>query len=178
MNHQIGDNVSYNTLTSAAASGTSVTFRGIFKDYTVTAPAGTFTTSITHNTVTMTSGFISGTFEGIRSQGMTTLATATININNNTILNSAVTGTASSSATVGIVNSSVPGTLSMSNNVVQGVSSTATTGGFTGVSNTGAVVTTINLNNNQIGTPSGGAITFSAAASGAVPAGRARLPSP
>jgi len=38
MNHQTGDNVSYNTITSAAVSGTSVTFRGIFKDYTATAP--------------------------------------------------------------------------------------------------------------------------------------------
>ncbi len=38
MNHQTGDNVSYNTLTSAAVSGTSVTFRGIFKDYTAAAP--------------------------------------------------------------------------------------------------------------------------------------------
>ena len=100
----------------------------------------------------MTSGFTSGTFEAIRSQGMTALATATININNNTILNCAVTGASSSSAIVGIVNSSVPGTLSLSNNVIRGTTSTATTGGFTGISNTGAVATAINLNNNQSAT--------------------------
>jgi hypothetical protein len=168
MNHQTSDNTSYNTITSAAVSGTSVTFRGIFKDYTATAPTGTFTSNITNNTVTMTSGFTSGTFEGIRSQGMTTLATAAININYNTILNCAVTGTSSSTTIVGIVNSSVPGALNMNNNVVRGTTSTATSGGFTGVYNTGAVVNTINLNNNQIGNASGGAITFSAATSGAV----------
>lgn len=168
MNHQTADNTSYNSITSAAVSGTSVTFRGIFKDYTATAPAGTFTSNITNNTVTMTSGFTSGTFEGIRSQGMTALATATININYNTILNCAVTGASSSSTIVGIVNSSVPGALSMSNNIIQGTTSTATTGGLTGVYNTGAVVNTNNMNNNQIGTASGGAITFSAATSGTV----------
>ena len=68
MNHQTGDNVSWNTLTSAAVSGTSVTFRGIFKDYTTAAPAGTFTSNITNNTVTMTSGFTSGTFEAISAR--------------------------------------------------------------------------------------------------------------
>ena len=40
MNHQTADNVSYNTITSAPVSGTAVTFRGIFKDYTTTAPTG------------------------------------------------------------------------------------------------------------------------------------------
>lgn len=168
MNHQTADNVSWNTLISAAVSGTSVTFRGILKDYTVAAPTGTFTSSITHNTVTMTSGFTSGTFEGIRSQGMTALNTATIQLTSNTILNCAVTGATSSSTIVGIVNSSAPGVLNMNLNVVRGTTSTATTGGFTGLSNTGAVVTAVSLSNNQIGNASGGAITFNAATSGAV----------
>ncbi|HWN81342.1 MAG TPA: hypothetical protein VNM87_04545, partial [Candidatus Udaeobacter sp.] len=168
VDNQKGENVSFNTLTSAAVSGTSVAFRGIFKDYN-TVPTGTFTSSITNNTVTMSSGFTTGVFEAIRSQGITTaLSTATINVNSNTILNCAMTGAASSSGIVGLVNSSLPGTLSMSNNIIRGTTSTATSGGFTGVSNTGAVVTTINLNNNQIGNASGGAITFSAAQSGAL----------
>src|SRR6185503_5881164 len=168
MNDQTGDNVSFNTLTSAAVSGTSVTFRGIFKDYTVTSPTGTFTTMINNNTVTMSSGYTSGTFEAIRSQGMTTLATATININSNNVLNCVVSGAASSSAIVGIVNSSAPGTLTMNNNTVRGNTSTATTGGFTGVSNSGAVTNSISLNNNHVGDATAGAITFSAATSGAV----------
>lgn len=92
VNHQTGENVSYNTITSATISGTSVTLRGIFKDYTAIAPVGTFTSSITNNTVTITDNFTSGTLECIRSQGMTALSTATININNNTILNSSMGG--------------------------------------------------------------------------------------
>lgn len=168
VNHQDGDNVSYNTITSAALSGTAVTTVGIRKDYSTTAPTGTFTSSITNNTITLNSGFTSGTLQCILSQGMTALSTATININNNTILNSTVTGTSSSTALVGIVNSSAPGVLSISNNIFRGNTSTATTGGFTAISNTGAVVTTININNNQVGNASGNAITFSAATSGTV----------
>jgi hypothetical protein len=169
MNHQIGDNVAYNTITSAAVTGTAVTFRGIFKDYTTAQPTGTtFTTNITNNTITLSSGFTSGTFECIRSQGLTALSTATININSNTVQNSVISGASTSSGMVCIVNSSAPGVLSMSNNIIKGNTSTATTGGFTGISNTGAVVTTLNMNNNQVGNASGGAITFSAATSGAV----------
>ncbi|MFY7664747.1 beta strand repeat-containing protein, partial [Flavobacterium sp.] len=168
LNHQVGENVSFNTITSATVSGTAVTFRGIFKNYSVIAPTGTFTSNINNNTITLNSGFTSGTFEHINSQGMTALATATININNNTILNSAVSGTASSSNIIGIANSSAPGTLSISSNVFRGITSTATTGGFTAISNSGAVVNTINITNNQIGNASGNAVTFSAATSGTV----------
>jgi hypothetical protein len=168
MNHQNNDNVSFNNITSATVTGTAVTFAGIRKDYTTASPTGTITTNINNNTITLTNGFTSGTFQHILSQGMTALSTATININNNTIINSAVTGAASSSTMVGIINSSVPGILSISNNVIRGNTSTATTGGFTGISNTGAVTTTININNNQIGNSTSGAITFSAATSGAV----------
>jgi hypothetical protein len=79
-----------------------------------------------------------------------------------------VTGAASSSAIYGIVNSSVPGALSMSNNTIRGCTSSATTGGLYGVYNSGAVVNTVNLNNNHIGDATAGAITFSAVTSGAI----------
>ncbi|MGE0637632.1 MAG: T9SS type A sorting domain-containing protein [Bacteroidia bacterium] len=168
LNHQKGENVSYNTITSATISGTAVTLRGIFKDYG-TAPTGTFTSNITNNTITITDNFTSGTLECIRSQGISSsLSTATINITNNTILNTSVGGASSSTTIVGIVNSSIPGTLSISNNIIRGTTSTATTGGFTGISNTGAVAGTITISSNQIGNASGNAITFSAATSGAV----------
>jgi hypothetical protein len=168
MNHQTAENVSFNTLTSATVSGTSVTFRGILKDYTAGAPSGTFTSTINNNIITMSSGFTSGTFEAIRSQGMTALATATININSNSVLNCVVSGASSSSAIVGIVNSSAPGVLTMNNNTVRGNTSTATTGGFTGLSNSGAVVNSINMDGNHVGDATAGAITFSAATSGTV----------
>ncbi|MBL7789741.1 MAG: T9SS type A sorting domain-containing protein [Chitinophagales bacterium] len=164
LNHQVGENVSYNTITSATISGTSVTLRGIFKDYG-TAATLVGTTSITNNTITITDNFISGTFEHIRTQG-TVANTSTCNLNNNTILNSSMGGASSSTTIVGIVNSSAWGTLNINNNILRGLTSTATTGGITGISNTGAIVTAINLNNNQLGNSSGNFITFSAATSG------------
>ncbi|OWY23844.1 hypothetical protein C7N43_30555, partial [Sphingobacteriales bacterium UPWRP_1] len=167
MNHQVGDNVSYNTITSATISGTAVTLRGIFKDYTTTGATLVGTTNITNNTVTITDNFTSGTLECIRSQG-TVANTSTMNMNSNTILNTSMGGAASTTTIVCLVNSSAWGTLNQNSNIIRGTTSTATTGGFTGVSNTGAVVTTINQNNNQIGNASGGAITFSAATSVAV----------
>ena len=167
MNYEKGCNVSFNTLTSATISST-VTFRGIFIDYSVTAPTGTFANTINNNVITMSRSSASGTFEVIRSQGMTALSTATININNNSILNCSVSGAASSTNISGIVNASAPGMLSISNNIISGTTSTATTGGFTGISNTGSVGTSNNINSNQIGNGNGGAIVFSAATSGSV----------
>jgi hypothetical protein len=168
MNHQVADNISYNTITSATVTGTSVSFRGILKDYTGTAPTGTFVSTVTNNTVTLKSGFTSGTFEAIRSQGMTSLSTATITISDNLILNCAISGAGSSSALLCIGNSSVPGTLNIANNIIRGNTSTATTGGFTGITNTGAVTGSVNISNNQVGNASGNAFTFSAVTSGSI----------
>ncbi len=161
VNNQTSENVSYNIITSAAVSGTSTTFVGIRKDYTASQPVGTVTSTISHNTITMTSSFTSGTFDGILSQGMTTLSTATININNNTIQNCVMNGAASSSTIIGIANSSAPGVLNMNDNIIRGNTSTATTGGFTGIQNTGAVVTTLNMNNNQLGGGGNSLVIFS-----------------
>ena len=167
INHQTGVGVCYNSLTSATGIITT-TLRGIFTDFSVATPTGTFTNSITNNTITNNSAATSGTFECIRNQGMTALSTATVNINSNTILNCVISGVASSSVMVCISNSSAPGILSISNNIIRGNTSTSTTGGFTGISNTGAVVSSVTINNNQVGNASGGAITFSDATSGAV----------
>jgi hypothetical protein len=165
INHQTGVNVSYNSLTSSTGIVTA-TLRGIFIDFSAAAPTGTFTNSITNNSITNNSAATSGTFECIRSQGMTSLSTATVNINNNSILNCVISGVSSSSSMVCISNSSAPGILSISNNIISGNTSTSTTGGFTGISNTGAVTSSVTINNNQVGNAGGGAITFSAATSG------------
>ncbi|HZV69060.1 MAG TPA: hypothetical protein VFG10_05925 [Saprospiraceae bacterium] len=167
VNHQVGDNISFNTITSATISGTAVTLRGIFKDYTTTSASLSGITNITNNTITINDNFTSGALECIRTQG-TVVSGSTFNINSNNILNTTVGGASSSTLLVGIVNSSAPGTLNMNSNVLRGNTSTATSGGFTGISNTGSVVTAINMNSNQIGNAGGGAITFSAATSGAV----------
>jgi hypothetical protein len=162
INHQTADNVSYNTLTSATAgAGTAVTFDGIRKDYTTT-PAGTFTSTISHNTITMTSAFTGSNFECIRSQGMSTLATATINITDNNLLDNAITAAGTTSAFGGIINTSSPGTLNITNNIMRGLT-TVSSGGFTGISNSGNVQNTININNNKIGDAVAGAATYSIA---------------
>lgn len=167
LNHQTADNISYNTVSSATVTGTSVAFRGIFKDYASAAPTGTFASTVTNNTVTLKSAFTSGTFEAIRSQGMTSLPTATITISNNLILNCAITN-GGSSALLCIGNSSVPGTLNIENNVIRGNTSSATTGGFTGINNSGAVTGMVNINNNQVGNATANAFTFSSGTSGTI----------
>src|SRR5678815_2250778 len=60
------------------------------------------------------------------------------------------------------------GTVNLNNNTVRGTTSTATTGGIVGVTSQGAVVTTLNLNNNRLGDALGNFITFSNANSGPV----------
>ncbi len=167
LNHQKSINVSYNSLTSSTGIIVS-TLYGIFIDFSAAAPGGTFTNSITNNTITNNSAATSGTFECIRNQGMTALSTATVNINNNSILNCIISGASSSSSMVCISNSSAPGILSISNNIISGNTSSSTTGGFTGISNTGAAVGSVTINNNQVGNAGGGAINFSAATSGNV----------
>jgi FG-GAP-like repeat len=170
MNHQTSQNVSFNSLTSASVSF-SGTFLGIFSDYTVAAPTGTFTNTITNNTVTMTNSFVGAASQMHVIRCSTTAganASATLNLNNNTVLNSAVTGAASAITVFGVLNTSAFGTVNMNANIIQGTTSTATTGGIVGVTNQGAVVNAVNLNNNQFGNASGNAITFSAATSGAV----------
>jgi len=166
VNNQTSENVSYNTITSAAISGTPVTFVGIRKDYTASQPVGTLTTTISNNTISMTSGLASGVFTCILSQGMNPLSTAIINITNNALLNCAITGAGSSSSFVGINNNSSPGTLNINGNIIKGVTTTATTGSFTGIYNIGSPVNSINIINNQIGNATGNAVTFSVATSG------------
>ncbi len=166
MNHQTSENVSYNTLTSATVSGTAVTFRGIVKDYTATGPTGTFTSTISNNTVTMSSAFTSGTFQNIASAGPGTVGTVTINITNNNIINGSLTGAGTTSTFVGILHSWACATLNISNNLIKGNTSTATGGGFTGIQNSGAVTTAVNITNNQVGNSGGGPITFSVAGPG------------
>jgi hypothetical protein len=170
MNMQTSENVSYNTLTSAVASGTSATFRGILKSYTTggSNPTGTFTSNITHNTITLQSAFTSGTFECIKSQDVTAASTVTINIDYNTFSGCALSGAGTTSAMVGVNNTSALSVLSVSNNIFKNNTSVATTVGFTGIVNTGSVYTTINMNNNQVGIAGGPAITFNNATTGAI----------
>lgn len=169
-NYQKNVNIAYNTLISAAVSGTSVPFRGIYSDFVSVNVTGSFTNNISNNTVTMTSGFTLGIFEAIRqaasSSGVVS-AGITLNMNSNQILNCAVTGFLSQSTITCIINSAEFGVINMNNNIIQGTTSTAGSGGFIGVTNQG-LSNAINLKYNQIGTAAGNAITFSAATTGVV----------
>lgn len=168
INNQKSETVAFNTITSASVSGTAVTMRGIFKTYSV-VPTGSFTSGINANVITINHGFSSGTLDGIRSEGISSpLSTANINIISNRFQNVAVTAVGSSTTFVGIINTSQCGVLNINNNIFRGNTSAATTGGFTAISNSGAVQTTLTINGNQIGDASGDAISFSAATSGSL----------
>ena len=205
VNNTYNDNISYNSITSAA--GTSgITTGGIYKNYSSGAtvqPTGTITATISNNTVTITnspSTVTLGSIIGIRNEGLTFLATATVNMTNNTVqncvlggtttttaglsciqnlsaagtvnmtsnsvINNAITAVSSTSALIsGIVNAGAGGTVNITNNIVRGMSNSATTTGqFQGIVNSGAVVTAVNINNNQLGNASGGLYSSSAAA--------------
>lgn len=171
LNNQKEENVSYNTMVSAATTGVGITFRGIFKDYN-NQPTGSFTSTISNNTISLNSGFTgSTTLEGIRCQGISSpLTTATINLNNNKLINNNITAVANTQTFVGISSTCQAGVVNINNNLFRNNSSVSTSGInlFTAISNTGAVQTALNINNNQIGDASGDAINCSAAASGSM----------
>jgi Ig-like domain CHU_C associated len=155
---QINDNVSYNTIISAALTS-AVTEGGILKSYLPTAqPTGTITTTINNNTVTVTNAptavLAASSFIGITTQGLTPLlSTASCSINNNTIQNCVMSGgVATTNAMTCLFNSSLVGILNMTGNNILDNSNTATTatsGSFTGITNS-AAAGTVNITTNII----------------------------
>lgn len=157
LNQQINDNVSYNTLTSATLAA-AVETGGILKEFSVASPtSGSITSNLNNNTVTVTSNPTAATtapVSGILSRGLTPqLATATINLNGNTLQSCVLGGSTSTTNNLaGILNSSAPGTLNMIGNSVIGLTyaaSSLTTGEVAGLRNTGAAGT-LNMNNNVL----------------------------
>ena len=169
VNQQINDNISFNTVTSASVSTGAVALGGIIKLYSTSPTAGTVTTTnINNNSVTLTNSTTTAQQTGMGAQGMTTNSAATINMNSNLITGS-ISGVSANATFVGILNVSAPGTMNVNSNTIRGVTSTATTGGFVGIQQqTNAVVNTLNFNNNKIGDSTAGAVTFSAATTGAI----------
>ncbi len=169
MTNQINENTSFNTVVSATNITTLTTtgFGGIIKTYSA-QPTGTITANYNGNTITLTNAATTSQMTAMGLQGLTTLSTATFNANNNNILNCAVTGAGATSASmIGFLNSSAPGTFNVTGNTIRGFTTTATTGGFIGIQQqTNGVVTALNINNNNIGDATAGAITFSSATSG------------
>ncbi len=166
--NQTGLNVSWNSISNAVGINVGAAgFRGILNDYVGTGPTGTFTNTISNNTVTLINAGNTGAFEAItQSNTIASAAVAgiTTNFTNNSI-SSSHTG-AGAVPIVAILNAFPSGVLNINGNIIRGNTTNATTGGFTGISNTAAVATTININNNQLGDAGTNAITFSAVTSG------------
>lgn len=165
LNHQVNENVSFNNISSAVHGSINI-LGGISNNFSAGQPAGTFTSTYTYNTISLSKNAASGSVIGINIRGISpALSTATINVNNNLISSIEVSAAGSASSITGIANSSVCGVLNINDNTVRGCTSTATTlaAGFTGIENTAAVVNNININNNKIGDAVSGAISYSVA---------------
>lgn len=158
IDHQTEDNISYNTLKSAELTGTSGSVWGIMKNFSEGVP-GPNTGTISHNTITVSDNFSSGLFGMVNCQGKGN-PDMTLDINDNTILHCAVTRNSAEVTFTGITNGLILGVLNINRNIFSGNTSTATKGGFTGISNTAAALT-VNIKDNRIGTDTGDAINFS-----------------
>ena len=158
MNHQVNENVSYNTITGATHTTTN-TIGGILKNYSVAVPTGITTSTISYNTITVTSSNATAFMQVIQSASVAAASSTIINITYNIIQNCAVTGVATTAQFVGILNSWAPGILNISNNTLKGNSSTSTNAIFQGITNSGAVATTVNINNNKLGITGTGLIS-------------------
>ncbi len=166
--NQTGLNISWNSLANVPGINPGAAgLRGILTDFSGT-PSGTFTNTVSNNTVSLNCASLTGVFESISSSNTaaaSAVAGVTISINSNS-LSSVLTGINSDVTVTGIRNDFPSGTLNITGNSINGITSSATTGGYTGILNTAAVSNTININNNQFGDVSNNAVTFSAPNSG------------
>jgi hypothetical protein len=90
-----------------------------------------------------------------------------MNMTGNSVINNAITATtATSGINAGISNSGAAGTVNINSNIIRSFASTSTSGQIQAISNTGAVVTALNINNNQLGNTTSGLFSTSTATSG------------
>ena len=181
------------SISTTGASGIGYTFHGINTagGGQFTVADNTIGSTSTANSIAI--GTLGTTTTGVCTlNGIYNLATGGITISGNTIQNVSSYGT-SASVLNGILNGGVSGQVSVTNNSVvaatttgtgtlSGVSNTAAattvaitankirnltksvaTGAVTGISNSGAVLSQITIENNQLGNTTGGLITYSVA---------------
>ena len=151
--NQAGSTSTANSIVVGASSTGAVIFGGI-------ACATTGTASITGNIIQNISVAGTGlsTFSGIGVGN----STGVLSITNNSIISCTHSGTGSF---VAIGSSSAVSTLNISGNIIRSHVVVSGTTIFTGIFNTGAVTSAININNNQLGNASGGLVTFSVSSS-------------
>jgi len=158
--NQVNDNVSYNSITSAAISGGTFDVGAILQTYS-SLPSIIFSSTLNNNTITLTSSNLSGNMYGVNVTGSLSGSLSTINIRNNTIVNCVYTA----GSFVALQNSSVSYTTNITGNIIKGIS-TSSPGSFIAISNIGGYNSTIS--NNQVGNASAAAITFSMPLTGAI----------
>lgn len=156
-NNTVGSTTTANSITIGdSATLTPVcTFRGVFN-------SGSGLISITNNTIQNTTVYGTGAsvFNGIINSS----GSGTLDINSNNIIAASNTGTG---IFVGITNSFAVNIVNLNNNNIRSLSKSALAGTFTGISNTGAALSSININGNKLGNATGGLLTYSAANSAA-----------
>ncbi len=155
---QINDLISFNTIASnyitTNANGTVI--NGIEKNNVYANPSGT--SNITNNTITIKA--LDHFLQGIYCSGTTQVGT-TLNIENNKLLKWTLNVTNTAVSINGIYNGTSVSKLNISNNLIRGITTKQTNGTFTGIENQGAVIDSININNNNFGNDEGSAIKFS-----------------
>lgn len=167
-----GTGGNFNISSNTVGSTTTANSIAVGIDGTTTTPVCTFRgiynlatgiISITNNTVQNCSVYGTGAsvFNGILNGG----GTGTLDINSNNVISGTNTGTG---IFVAITNSAAVATANLNSNIIRNLTKTATSGTFTAISNTGAVLSYININNNQLGNATGGLITYTAANSAAL----------
>ncbi|MBP6432360.1 MAG: T9SS type A sorting domain-containing protein [Ferruginibacter sp.] len=124
---------------------------------------------INQNTIKITSQNASGDVYGILSKGINTLSVdASLTIDSNKIIDCSITTTNSSFN--GIVNNSSFRYLTITQNIIAGLITNTTTGGYVGIANYATLVEQITISLNKIGTETKGAATFTQATTGTIDA--------
>ena len=157
--------ISHNTITSSVGGVTGGTLNGIQQSAFSSVPTGTFTNTISNNTISLQSGVIAGAMNGITCPSGSASTTSTFNIDNNNFVNWGHTVAGTGTITF-ITNSSTHQNISISNNTFTNIT-VNTTGSVTFISNgiTSPANGTQNINNNSIVTAfsktgAGGTITL------------------
>lgn len=166
MFNQLDERVAWNSIVSAAVSNDNG-ISGILKDHPVNngVPAGTHTSVYDHNTITVSqgSGAAGATLAGIQTHSLAALSSITLSITDNTIVNCSMTGAGSDATGALIATGMACGTLTITGNIIKGnFTCVLNAGSFYGIYNFGAVTSTININNNQLGVTGSGLVSSTA----------------
>jgi hypothetical protein len=163
----IGFNISYNAISSSNGNVTIAgTLRGIYVPSFSNAPTGTITNAVNNNNISVTTGVVSGTLQGITVEATTVNATTTLSINNNNFSNSGYNIASPTGAVTFISNAAASLTTNINTNTFSNLA-TSSTGNVTFISNnvTRPANAVCNANNNSIitafnKTAAGGTVQF------------------